>query len=524
MLKGLIRQRPRHLLAVYIEPQQVEVLRAHRQWRTWVIDSVEKMPVPEGEALFDFLQRLNLRPRGPGNNALLLFLPRTFYSLHREHYPLALKDQLEEALVFDWQENVFHEHEQAVSFFGPAVQVGARMSVPIFSMQKEEYDKFQHVLGGSSFQTFVVIPSALVSSSLLPAVAGEGKPIPLRMMARCIDSQNLEVNRFYNGLLLDSTVISRNSDNLRLFRESLLCLGEGGYGEQVLIHLVASDSESSQYYDCAGEWESENLPVRIRQIEGSLLSHWVRLLMGQDRFRAFDSEPTLKPWQVPRAAWPILAVILLFSVFAIYQVHASHQLNEEYRQVRKQVQQLEAQWKPIEALQSRIAKFQEDQKTLSQFNLEGFPTLEVLTLLAQVTPDDTWLNYLSLRKGQLILRGESKSAIRYLSELSKVEGLTDVRFASPVTRNPSSDMERFNVQLQIDLEKARKVFETLPLEMPPLVKRQEPPGGQDSLMPLPAVTDEAPDIGMEEVEEPDVGEDDENEEDVDEEATEEQTR
>ena len=139
---------------------------------------------------------------------------------------------------------------------------------------------------------------------------------------------------------------------------------------------------------------------------------------------------------------------------------------ETNNRLKAQVHQLEARWKPIEALQTRIAKFQEDQKTLSQFNRDDYQLVELLNFLTQLTPDDTWLNYLSLRQGQLILRGESKSAIKYLAELSKTEGLSDVKFASPVTRDPGTDEERFNVQLQLDMEKLKKSFEALPPEIP----------------------------------------------------------
>jgi hypothetical protein len=89
--------------------------------------------------------------------------------------------------------------------------------------------------------------------------------------------------------------------------------------------------------------------------------------------------------------------------------------------------------------------------------------LEILNLLTQTTPEDTWLNYFSVRKGQIILRGDSKSAIKFLSELSKIEGFSDVRFASPVTRSPSSEDERFNVQFQVDQEKLIKTVEAMGL-------------------------------------------------------------
>jgi hypothetical protein len=97
-----------------------------------------------------------------------------------------------------------------------------------------------------------------------------------------------------------------------------------------------------------------------------------------------------------------------------------------------------------------------------------------MTLLTEVTPPDTWLNYLSVRKGQIMLRGESKSAIKYLSDLSKIEGFSDVRFASPVNRNPSTNMERFNVQFQVDMDRLKKTLEHVAVYTP----GQAPPESQ----------------------------------------------
>ena len=151
---------------------------------------------------------------------------------------------------------------------------------------------------------------------------------------------------------------------------------------------------------------------------------------------------------------------------ASIMMRSAETMAQTSKRLKVQINQLETRWKPIEQLQTRMTKFREDQKTLSEFNREDYQLLELLSFLTLLTPDDTWLNYLSLRQGQLILRGESKSAIKYLSELSKIEGLSDVKFASPVTRDPGTDQERFNVQLQLDMEKLKKSFESLPPEQP----------------------------------------------------------
>jgi hypothetical protein len=455
-------QRPRELLAVYVEQQRIEILRAHRHWRAWQIDSVENFEVPETESIYDFLQRLNLRPKGKNKTTLLLFLPLTFYNFHKEHYPLGLEDQLHEALSFDWQENVFLEHERTLNFPGPPVALNHDLSVPLFSLQRDIFDKFLQVLSAASFQNFRIIPTALAYKAFLTSGASLPESPELEIFARILDSLNLELHRFYKGQFLDSMLICKDRGDMAVFLEHLHATGNGLGGQFPPIRLICTDGETFKAESFQHSF-SDRVSFEVEPIKDSLLSRWVPYLFEQEVIQTFDAPLFLKPWQIPRIAWPLLALIAIYVTFALYLVHTHRQLQEVSQQLKKEIAQLEMQWKPIEQLQTRIAKFQEDQKTLSQFNSEGYPLLEILILLSQTTPEDTWLNYFSIRKGQIILRGDSKSAIKYLPELSKIEGFSEVRFASPVTRSPTSDDERFNVQLQVDSEKLRKTIEALEL-------------------------------------------------------------
>jgi len=478
MLKGFMRYRPKNFCAIYAESRHVEVLRASRRWRSWTIEPTERFQVPEGDSVLDYLQFLNIKPRGKGS-ALLLFLPSSFYSVHREHYPPSIQDQLEEAINFDWQENIFHEYESTLHFFGPPLPINHHISVPIFSLQREIYDKFQQALNASLFHVFTVLPSALAYETFLPAPGDPEKP--LSIMARALDDSQLEVHRFYKGVFLDSMLIGKSEYSLGLFHENLRCMGNGEEEEtseaEPRVSLLCTDGECMEAGGDYGRgWTDTGIKAVTQSIDGSFIGNWINRLLLKDTVHTFDSEILLKPWQVPKSAWAILAVVLLFLAYAFYQVNTSDKLAMTSKQLKRQLNQLEIQWKPIEELQTRISKFQEDRKTLSEFNREGYPLLELLTFLTQLTPEDTWLNYLSLRKGQFVIRGESKSAIKYLSELSKTDGLTDVKFASPVTRNPTSDMERFNVQLQIDMEKLKKSLDALPAE-----KLEPPPIGPAAL-------------------------------------------
>ena len=283
-------------------------------------------------------------------------------------------------------------------------------------------------------------------------------------MARSLDDDNLEIHRFYKGAYLDSMVVGKSSLTIKLFSHNLQCASAGDC--EPIIHLVCPSDESKLLKDQGAAWAQQGLPIKALNLSEPFVTGWIRRLLKQDAIHTFGTDILLKPWQVPRIAVPLAALIVIFALYGIYQMRSAETMAQNSKHLRMQISQLETRWQPIEQLQTRITKFREDQKTLSEFNREDYKPLELLSFLTMLTPDDTWLNYLSLRQGQLILRGESKSAIKYLSELSKIEGLSDVKFASPVTRDPGTDQERFNVQLQLDMEKLKKGFETLPPEQP----------------------------------------------------------
>jgi Tfp pilus assembly protein PilN len=462
MLKSIIKYRPTNLHVVYVEPLMIEVLQAHRRWRSWEIGVAEQFRIPRGESVFDHLQYLNLKPKGKKGSALLAIVSSVFYSVHSEHYPLSIKDQLDDAINFDWQENLFQEHDRTLYFSGPPVALNQHVSVPVFSIQRQIYDKLSQALNGMLFHTFAVVPSALSFSSLLPQIADEGEECEI--IVRGLDDENLEVHRFYRGAFLDSALVGNSFQSLKLFDEKLKCLANEECEPH--IHLVCAPGDSKTAEGPAAIWTAAGLPIKAQEVPESLVTSWLRRLLKQDAIHTFDSEILLKPWQFPRIAAPLAILILLFALYGIYESHSTASMVQTSNGLKVQIHQLEARWKPIEEIQTRITKFQDDQKTLSQFKGEDYQLLELLSFLTQLTPEDTWLNYLSLRQGQLIIRGESKSAIKYLAELSKTEGLSDVKFASPVTRDPGTDLERFNVQLQLDMEKLKKSFEALPVETP----------------------------------------------------------
>ena len=79
----------------------------------------------------------------------------------------------------------------------------------------------------------------------------------------------------------------------------------------------------------------------------------------------------------------------------------------------------------------------------------------VLADLTRALPDETWLFELQMRGGELRARGYSPAAASVLEIVERNPVFQGARFASPVTRVPGIDRERFDLTFSLSKEKAR---------------------------------------------------------------------
>ena len=78
------------------------------------------------------------------------------------------------------------------------------------------------------------------------------------------------------------------------------------------------------------------------------------------------------------------------------------------------------------------------------------PTVvSVLNELSALMHDDSWLAYLQYGDGQLQLQGESPAASNLLADLEASDYFAKVNFASPVTQDKASGVERFQISAEI---------------------------------------------------------------------------
>jgi general secretion pathway protein L len=75
--------------------------------------------------------------------------------------------------------------------------------------------------------------------------------------------------------------------------------------------------------------------------------------------------------------------------------------------------------------------------------------VDVLQELTELIPDDSWVQQLQLREGNLQLRGESALATALLEKLEESPFFSGVGFRSPLVQVPTKTVERYHLAVQV---------------------------------------------------------------------------
>jgi general secretion pathway protein L len=112
----------------------------------------------------------------------------------------------------------------------------------------------------------------------------------------------------------------------------------------------------------------------------------------------------------------------------------------------------------IEALKGRSEKVHETRNALERARQGSVTVLQakwdqprmidLLLELSERLPDDTWVQNLDFRDGEIQVRGESAEATALIDLLDKAPGITEVTFRSPVVQVAGSGRERFHISLK----------------------------------------------------------------------------
>jgi general secretion pathway protein L len=97
----------------------------------------------------------------------------------------------------------------------------------------------------------------------------------------------------------------------------------------------------------------------------------------------------------------------------------------------------------VQEVRGALDRAREGSVAVLQRKLEQPRTIDLLRELTVVLPDDTWVQNLDVREGEVQIRGESAQATALIGLLEKAPGVSDVAFRSPVVA--ATGQERFHI-------------------------------------------------------------------------------
>jgi general secretion pathway protein L len=101
----------------------------------------------------------------------------------------------------------------------------------------------------------------------------------------------------------------------------------------------------------------------------------------------------------------------------------------------------------VEALRQRIASGSAGAERLAAARAQAAAPLQMLGLLTDVLPDDTWLTSVGLHQRKLVLEGHSAAATRLIAAMASESRLRNPAFAAPVVRGENGG-EVFTIQAE----------------------------------------------------------------------------
>jgi len=160
-------------------------------------------------------------------------------------------------------------------------------------------------------------------------------------------------------------------------------------------------------------------------------------------------QKTAKMPRIIHSALITLTCLLLVAVIAMpvwfeYQTVNALQLKADT---------LEKDAKKVKALQSEIDAVIDETRQLIEEKSATPEVIVMLNTLSSLIKDNTWLSYLQYSDGHLQIQGESPAASSLIAVLEASDLFVNARFASPLTQDSISKLERF--QITVDVGKAR---------------------------------------------------------------------
>jgi general secretion pathway protein L len=141
----------------------------------------------------------------------------------------------------------------------------------------------------------------------------------------------------------------------------------------------------------------------------------------------------------------LLLVLLLAAVVLATPIWQKRQIREDRV---AEVEALKVRAEKVYELRTALERARQGSVAVLQAKWEQPRMIDLLLELTQRLPDDTWIQNLDYRDGEIQLRGESAQATALIVLLDQAPGISEVTFRSPVVQVAGSGRERFHISLK----------------------------------------------------------------------------
>jgi general secretion pathway protein L len=214
-----------------------------------------------------------------------------------------------------------------------------------------------------------------------------------------------------------------------------------------------------------GAPRAEKIEVELAVCRRDLIQGWIERLRGAGAQveqvtwpNAWPKADLLPREERPRRSSPALALDKLLLLLVVGLVAASlisvlwqkdwvlEGREEEARGLKKGAEE-------VFELRTAIERARQGSLAVLEAKSEQPRMIDLLRELTERLPDDTWVQNLDYRDGEVQIRGESSQAAALISLLEQAPGFTDVAFRSPVVQVATTGQERFHIAFKLIRER-----------------------------------------------------------------------
>ena len=177
---------------------------------------------------------------------------------------------------------------------------------------------------------------------------------------------------------------------------------------------------------------------------------------SDDSFETVNFMPPPEADATRSAARPLgrlcLAAFILFITALYLPLLRYASVIEEFE---NRVEQARTGAMQAQALDNKKRNILERVDFLSDQAEHHIPPLQVIHDLTRRLPDNTWVNRLGIRSGEIQVHGESDAAAAVVQLMEESDYFEQAQFRSPVTKNSSTGKDQFHIAAGLRLESGR---------------------------------------------------------------------